>query len=65
MGALSKLRFWAWPWELERSGVLGINARNLDYISRLNPRQFYPRVDDKVVTKQICESAGIPVPQTY
>ncbi len=65
MGLLSKLRFWAWPRELKRCGVLGINARNLNYISRLNPREFYPRVDDKVLTKQICDSAGIPVPQTY
>ena len=65
MGFLSRLRFWAWPRELRQRGVLGINARNLDYVSRLNPRRLYPRVDDKVLTKQICESVGIPVPQTY
>ena len=65
MGFPSKRRFWAWPWELTRCGVLGINARNLDYILRLNPRKFYPRVDDKVLTKQICDAAGIPVPQTF
>jgi alpha-L-glutamate ligase-like protein len=44
--------------------VLGINARNLNYTSRLNPRRLYPRVDDKLLTKQICGAAGIPVPQT-
>jgi alpha-L-glutamate ligase-like protein len=65
MGLLSKLRCWAWPWELRRRGVLGINARNLNYISRLNPRGFYPRVDDKVLTKQVCHAGGIPVPRTY
>ena len=65
MGFLSELQFWAWPWELRRRGVLGINARNLDYILRLNPRKLYPRVDDKVLTKQICDAVGIPVPQTY
>lgn len=65
MIGLSKLRFWAWPGELTRRGVLGINARNLTYISRLNPRDLYPRVDDKVLTKAICEASGIPAPQTY
>jgi alpha-L-glutamate ligase-like protein len=65
MGLLWKRRFWAWPRELRRRGILGINARNLHYISRLNPRPLYPRVDDKVLTKQICEASGIPVPQTY
>ncbi len=65
MGLLSKRRFWAWPRELRRRGILGINARNLHYISRLNPRALYPRVDDKVLTKQICEACGIPVPRTY
>jgi len=42
MGVPSRLRFWAWPWELRRCGVLGINARNLNYMARLNPRKFYP-----------------------
>jgi alpha-L-glutamate ligase-like protein len=61
----SALRFWAWPWELRRRGVLGINARNLHYIANLNPRRLFVRVDDKAVTKQICRAKGIPVPQTY
>jgi alpha-L-glutamate ligase-like protein len=60
-----KSRFWAWPSELKRRGVLGINARNLHYIARLNPRRLFVRVDDKAVTKQICHANGIPVPETY
>ena len=59
------VRFWAWPSELKRRGVLGINVRNLHYIAPLNPRRLFVRVDDKAVTKQICHANGIPVPETY
>jgi len=58
-------QFWAWPAQLRRHGVLGINARNADYVLCRNPRAHYPRVDDKLLTKQICETHGIPVPATY
>src|SRR5262245_44723637 len=61
----SKSRWFAWPHELEQSGVLGINYRNLAFIQESNPRTFYPRVDDKTVTKTICHAHGIPVPETY
>jgi alpha-L-glutamate ligase-like protein len=49
--------------ELRRHGVLGINRRNADYTLRWNPRYLYPRVDDKLVTKRLCQAAGIPVPR--
>jgi alpha-L-glutamate ligase-like protein len=66
MKMLSKRwRFWAWPWELKQAGVLGINARNLNYITPLNPRQLYVRVDDKARTKLICHEHAIAVPQTF
>lgn len=58
-------RLWAWPWELHREGVLGVNGRNLKYLFELNPRSLYRLADDKVVTKSICKQQGIPVPQTY
>lgn len=58
-------RLFAWPHELEAAGVLGINHRNLAFIQSSNPRAFYPRVDDKTVTKQFCHQHGIPVPETY
>jgi len=63
--ARPRWRFWAWPRELRERGVLGINARNLEWLARLNPRARYPLVDDKVLTKALCETHGIPVPATY
>ena len=58
-------RFWAWPSELRRRGVLSMNARNGLYVLPGNPREFYPRVDHKLCTKRICQEHGIPVPETY
>lgn len=58
-------RFWAWPSELRRSGVLGMNARNSQFVLPGNPRCYFPRVDNKLLTKRICEGRGIPVPETY
>lgn len=48
---------------LRRAGVLGINARNVLYIQRRNPRRFYPVVDDKLRTKRLCARAGVPTPR--
>ncbi len=50
---------------LRKKGVLGMNARNAHYISRLNPRHNYPLVDDKLRTKRLAEAAGIAVPPLY
>ena len=58
-------RFWAWPEELRRSGILGINDRNVSFIQESNSRKLYPRVDNKLLTKQICQEHHIPVPETY
>ena len=55
----------ATPGELRRAGVLGINRRNGDYVLPHNPREHYPRVDDKYLTKQLCHARQIPVPETY
>ena len=65
MPQASGWRFWAWPRELQRAGIVGINRRNGQYVLPLNPRAFYPRVDEKHVTKGICQAQGIPVPETY
>lgn len=48
------------PGVLARAGVLGINRRNLEFALRWNDRRLYPRVDDKLETKRLCEEAGIP-----
>ncbi|MBK1878761.1 alpha-L-glutamate ligase-like protein [Pelagicoccus mobilis] len=51
------------PWKLEREGVLGMNGRNADYVLKYNRRKFYPRVDDKLITKRLALQGGIPVPE--
>jgi alpha-L-glutamate ligase-like protein len=50
---------------LRAASVLGLNERNAEFIMRLNPRRFYPRVDDKVLTKQLALDAGMAVPDLY
>ncbi len=51
--------------KLRNIGLLGLNERNADYIMRLNPRRFYPRVDDKALTKKLALEAGMAVPELY
>jgi alpha-L-glutamate ligase-like protein len=51
--------------KLREKGVLGLNERNADFIMRLNPRRFYPRVDDKALTKELALKAGMAVPDLY
>ncbi|MFK7887338.1 MAG: alpha-L-glutamate ligase-like protein [Gammaproteobacteria bacterium] len=55
----------AWPGQLRRAGVVGINARNAEYIMRYNERKRYPLVDDKLQTKALAEAAGMAVPELY
>jgi alpha-L-glutamate ligase-like protein len=50
---------------LRERGVLGVNERNAEYIMPLNPRRFYPRVDDKALTKELALAAGMAVPELY
>jgi len=51
--------------QLAKMGVLGLNRRNAEYTLRYNPRRLYPRVDDKLATKQLAQRAGIAVPELY
>ena len=51
--------------KLRKNGVLGLNERNANFIMRLNPRRFYPRVDDKALTKKLALAAGMAVPDLY
>lgn len=39
-----------------------MNKRNVYYIAQNNPRRLYPRVDDKLLTKQLTEKVGIAAP---
>lgn len=50
------------PWRLKERGILGMNRRNVGYISRYNPRHLYPLVDNKLKTKLLAQKAGITSP---
>lgn len=50
------------PKKLKSYGILGMNRRNVSYIANYNPRNHYPRADDKLRTKAILEKAGISTP---
>lgn len=50
---------------LRQRGVLGMNQRNSAFVLPHNPRRFYPRVDDKLLTKQLATEAGIPTPKMH
>jgi alpha-L-glutamate ligase-like protein len=50
---------------LAELGIMGINRRNADFTLALNPRRYYPLVDDKLATKRLALEAGIPVPELY
>ena len=64
-GSLAKL--WH-QWRLLRKharAVLGMNQRNLHCIYPHNPRRHFPLADDKLRTKTLLQTAGVPVPVTY
>lgn len=64
MTALLSRIFPVRPSQLRQHHVLGLNARNIHFLLEWNPRSFYPVLDDKVLTKGVCESHGVPVPET-
>lgn len=48
---------------LRKAGVLGLNARNGTYVLPWNDRHLYPLVDNKILSKQRLEEAGVAVPE--
>jgi alpha-L-glutamate ligase-like protein len=50
---------------LREIGLAGINERNAEFVLKYNQRKFYPRVDDKLITKQLAIEHGLPVPELY
>jgi len=56
-------RRWLPGWRLSQMGVLGMNRRNVDYISRYNDRSLYPLVDDKLRTKSLALEHGVRSPE--
>jgi alpha-L-glutamate ligase-like protein len=53
------------PFLLGQHGILGINARNLDYLFPTNPRRLYRLADSKLETKKIAQSIGVATPECY
>lgn len=50
---------------MTNKGILGINARNIDYIFANNPRKHYQLVDDKLQTKKLAVASNIACPELY
>ncbi len=50
------------PSKLRQLGILGLNERNVAYISAHNPRQGFPSVDDKLQTKLLAKDYKIATP---
>ncbi len=46
-------------------GLVGINKRNAGYTLAYNPRNKYPLVDDKLLTKKLAIEADLAVPELY
>lgn len=47
---------------LRKSGVIGLNERNIKYVNAYNPRRLFGLVDNKIETKTLAMRAHIPVP---
>lgn len=47
------------------TGILGINARNLQYLSRYNSKTKKKLADDKIATKHFLQARGIGVAKLY
>lgn len=48
---------------LKNAQILGMNSRNIDYISKYNKRELFPLVDDKLKTKLLAKKHGIKTPE--
>jgi alpha-L-glutamate ligase-like protein len=53
------------PRRLRELGIVGMNRRNAEFIAGMNPRRYYPLVDDKLLTKKLARQAGLDVPALY
>ncbi|EAT17240.1 alpha-L-glutamate ligase-like protein [Desulfuromonas acetoxidans] len=54
-----------WFKSLRDMGILGMNARNIEFIGRYNQRKLYPLVDDKLKTKKLAQRFDIPAPKLH
>lgn len=53
----------ATPSALKKLGIMGMNARNVGFVAKYNPRHRYPLVDNKLKTKLLAQQSGIAVPE--
>lgn len=53
---------WSTPSRLRSLGVVGMNRRNIEFVSRYNQRRLYPLVDDKLKTKLLAHEHGLATP---
>ena len=44
-------------------GIMGINRRNAEFTLALNPRRYYPQVDDKLRTKELALAERLAMPE--
>lgn len=51
--------------KFQKNGVIGINERNVNFVSPNNPRKLLRLVDDKLETKRLAEAAMIPAPELF
>lgn len=51
--------------QLHNRGVLNINRRNAEYVLKYNSRALYPRVDDKLLTKELARDANVAAPELF
>ncbi|MDX9740217.1 MAG: alpha-L-glutamate ligase-like protein [Gammaproteobacteria bacterium] len=56
------MRGWSNPARLKALGVMGMNCRNIEFVSRYNDRRLYPLVDDKLKTKLLAHDHGLATP---
>jgi alpha-L-glutamate ligase-like protein len=53
---------WVSTSRLKEFGMLGMNCRNVDFISRYNQRKLFPLVDNKLKTKLLAQEYDVPTP---
>lgn len=58
----TSLRNTRWA-KLSSCGVMGMNRRNISYISKYNPRASFPIVDNKLLTKKLAIQNGVNTPE--
>lgn len=59
------MAWWIRPSQLKAQGIMGMNARNIDFISQYNDRRLYPLVDNKLKTKLLAEESDVNSPSLH